>query len=382
MTNTYAPEIGKLTLVDSIFYHTPNGVWAPGIAFPAGDSNPTPSSSDHEGDFYYSIQNSHLWQFQGNYPTGQWADLGTAGKAITYCGTVTPPSGVGNELDLYNKYTAGEIYQKIDGQWRFIGSNKTGLPLSADAINFTDYSKTWRQANLGLLLVSDTGSSPILGTDAGLVVKKDITAGGFVGANQGELWLGHGRENYLSPPRIVLMHSTGSYFADHCDPTGQAYDTLYLTRADCSTSADLNLDSLYAQHVYAKGSSSSGNGAHLWADTPGHFFLATHNATSPAWRIGYGNGNGGLDTSQPNVLSDGQVLTFANFTSIRTAAIYGENGASNVALHGTADYATSAGSASSATYASSAGSASSASAIPVLSSDPSSPATGSIWLKT
>jgi hypothetical protein len=132
----------------------------------------------------------------------------------------------------------------------------------------------------------------------------------------------------------------------------------------------LSLGSVYTQHVYAKGSSSSGNGAHLWADTPGHFFLATHNATSPAWRIGYGNGSGGLDTDQPNILSDGQVLTFANFTSIRTAAIYGETGASNAVLHGTADYATSAGSATSA------------SAIPVLSSDPSSPATGSIWLKT
>lgn len=250
MTNTYGPEITKLKMVDSIFYYTPNGVWAPGIAFPSGSANPTETSTDHDKDFYYGTSSGHLWQYQGgDYPTGNWVDLGTAANAITWCGTTVPDSGSGNELDLFTRYDSGnpkvgEIYQKIDGTWRNIGSNQTGLPLSTAAINFTDSSKTWRQANLGLLLVSDDGSSPLLATDVGFVVKKDITAGGYVGANQGELWLGHGRNDATDNPKIVLMHSTGSYFAQQ--HPGEAYDTLYLTMANCSTPAHLDLGNLTA----------------------------------------------------------------------------------------------------------------------------------------
>lgn len=239
----------------------------------------------------------------------------------------------------------------------------------------------------------------ILFIDSYINVKKDVnTSGAFMtesptgSVGGGAIQMGHGFTGTTDPPMITLIDSGSSY---------GGYNTLWIKQGDRDPNnihannwlwGHLELGNvishggLYAEHVYAKGSSSSGNGAHLWADTPGHFFLATHNATSPAWRIGYGNGSGGLDTDQPNILSDGQVLTFSHFTSIRTAAIYGETGASNVVLHGTADYATSAGtatSASSATYATSAGSSSSASAIPTYSgSDPSSPPSGSIWLRT
>jgi hypothetical protein len=61
------------------------------------------------------------------------------------CGTTLP--GSGNEGDLFNKYDTGTIYQWINGAWRNIGSNKWGLPLGADAINFTDNNKTWRSVN-------------------------------------------------------------------------------------------------------------------------------------------------------------------------------------------------------------------------------------------
>jgi hypothetical protein len=487
MTSTYAPEIEMWKIVNSIFYHTPNGVWAPGIAFPTGTTLPTinqnPGNNDpHEGDFFLvKDANLHQLQKQGQYL--QWVDLQTTANAITWCGTSVPGSGEGANFDLFIKFysgnpNVGEVHQKIDGQWRNIGSNQMGLPLSTAAINFTDSYKTFRQANLGLLLASDDGSSPLLATDVGLVVKKDIGVGGFISTNQGALFIGHGLDTSTDIPKIVLIHADSDYFSPgystlylkkrlvvttpslHFDdtnpgdldlgnltvhgsllgnvtadtnlilsasngsvqlqtsgwiqwgtndtkigrntatrafsgtpaveiwgwnPQSSSYEAgvlitsgLQVDHIDSATGAgitvfdNINLSgSLYATHVYAKGSSSSGNGAHLWADTPGHFFLATHNATSPAWRIGYGNGNGGLDTSQPNVLSDGQVLTFANFTSIRTAAIYGETGASNAVLHGTADYATSAGSSSSA------------SAIPTYSgSDPSSPPSGSIWLRT
>ena len=135
MTNTYGPEIDMINIVNSILNHTPNGVWAPGIAFPTGTTLPTidqtPDVDDpHEGDFFLLLTNPpHLHQLQ--IPSGQtdlqWVDLQTAANAITWCGTSVPSSGQGAELDLFNKYDSGnrkegEIYQKIDGQWRNIGS--------------------------------------------------------------------------------------------------------------------------------------------------------------------------------------------------------------------------------------------------------------------
>ena len=62
MTNTYGPEIDMINIVNSIFYHTPNGVWAPGIAFPTGTTLPTidqtPDVDDpHEGDFFLLLTN-------------------------------------------------------------------------------------------------------------------------------------------------------------------------------------------------------------------------------------------------------------------------------------------------------------------------------------
>jgi hypothetical protein len=261
MTSTYGPEIDRLKMVDCIFHHTPTGVWAPGIAFPTGTVLPTiiqppnlPGNDDpHEGDFFLLLTTTppHLHQLQK--PQGQtnyqWSDLGENPNAITWCGTTVPGSGEGAERDLFNKYVSGspkvgEIHQKIDGVWRNIGTNQMGLPLSTAAINFTDSSKTFRQANLGLLIVHDDGDSPLLATDVGLVVKKDITAGGFVGANQGELWLGHGRANSTDVPKIVLSHSSGSYFST--THGGEAYNTLYLTNYNGTASANLDVGDLTA----------------------------------------------------------------------------------------------------------------------------------------
>jgi hypothetical protein len=46
-----------------------------------------------------------------------------------------------------------------------------------------------------------------LTTDQGLLVKKDITAGGFLSSNQGALYLGRGLTSQVDDPKIILMHS-------------------------------------------------------------------------------------------------------------------------------------------------------------------------------
>jgi hypothetical protein len=189
------------------------------------------------------------------------------------CGTTLP--GSGNEGDLFNKYDTGTIYQWINGAWRNIGSNKWGLPLGADAINFTDNNKTWRSVNLGLLLVPDTGYSPLLATDQGFVVKKDLAAGGFLSTQQGEVWIGHGRANSTDVPKIILMHS--------------GYDTLYLRKlvdGSVSQPANLNLGKLEVKstnNVFAvtAGDNGANQDAYLIPQNPSQGGLGIGTAAYP-----------------------------------------------------------------------------------------------------
>jgi hypothetical protein len=194
-----------------------------------------------------------------------------------------------------------------------------------------------------------------------------------------------------SAAKMVLGGSDYGYYDQSSN--WHYYDNLFLVKANGTTPGNLNAGSVYAEHIYARGTGSS-NGAHLWSSDSNNFSLATQTSSgSPAWKIGYGNGSGDIDTGtgKPWVHASGNEISFFNF-NIRANHYYDENGGSNATFHGNvtgnANYATTAGSCSTATnatnasYATTAGSSSSASAIPVLSSDPSSPATGSIWLKT
>jgi hypothetical protein len=58
-------------------------------------------------------------------------------------------------------------------------------------------------------VICDSGSysDALLATNRGLVVQKDIAAGGYVSSNQGELWLGSGRNDQVDVPKIVLGNS-------------------------------------------------------------------------------------------------------------------------------------------------------------------------------
>lgn len=246
---TAAPELSKSQMVNSIYFFIDNETWAPGIAFPTGYNPPTKTETCRDKDFYYCVSNQRLYQYKGDYtPTGSdnWFDLQTAANAITSCGT-NPPTG-GEDGDLYNRYNTGDIYQKIDGTWTIIGTNflvnscNKGLPLGSGSISFRainfqnkDPDKILqREANLGLLLTSDMGYMPILATDQSFLVKKDITAGGFLATNQGALWFGHGLNYQNEVPKIVLSHTSPIY-------TDPEYDTLYFTKFDFITPANVNL---------------------------------------------------------------------------------------------------------------------------------------------
>lgn len=57
-------------------------------------------------------------------------------------------------------------------------------------------------------ILSEGTSEPLLVTDRGLVVQKDIAAGGYISANQGELWVGSGRDDQVDVPKIILTNAS------------------------------------------------------------------------------------------------------------------------------------------------------------------------------
>ena len=83
-----------------------------------------------------------------------------------------------------------------------------------------------------LVTVSDSSDDPIYIIDQALVVKKDFTVGGFLGANQGALYLGSRLLHTADTPRIVLMHS------------GSGFNTLYIRQLD-NTLAHLKCANIY-----------------------------------------------------------------------------------------------------------------------------------------
>jgi hypothetical protein len=134
------------------------------------------------------------------------------------------------------------IYRWVGEDWLPRGFNYFE-PLPESRITFIDTDdEDNRKTHLFEIICVDESHSPpwvdpLLVTDRGMVVQKDFTAGGFIGTNQGEIWIGHGRNNSTDVPKLVLMHTSPFY-------TNPEYDTLFLTKADCATPANLNLENV------------------------------------------------------------------------------------------------------------------------------------------
>ena len=101
------------------------------------------------------------------------------------------------------------IFDFKHGKW-----GPEGLPV-ANANTKITFEETDEDLSGHLFeIVSDTPAfneiEPLLATDLGLVVQKDIAAGGFVSANQGELHLGFGRVHRLGEPAIRLSFADAS----------------------------------------------------------------------------------------------------------------------------------------------------------------------------
>ena len=83
----------------------------------------------------------------------------------------------------------------------------TNFPAVTRPLRFKD-NTTGQFLNHFLITSSDNYDAPLHTFDQGMLVKKDLAVGGFFGAQQGMLWLGHGLNSPSDEPKIVLGHTS------------------------------------------------------------------------------------------------------------------------------------------------------------------------------
>lgn len=104
----------------------------------------------------------------------------------------------------------------LDVLWHFTGgtwdAKDNTLPMGDAYLRFKNtIVGNENYGNLGIIFSSMEPTNPILYWSDGLMIKKDVTAGGFLGANQGALFLGSGLDGQSDMPQIILMHSGSLY---------------------------------------------------------------------------------------------------------------------------------------------------------------------------
>lgn len=97
----------------------------------------------------------------------------------------------------------GEVWQpNLDPRTDDVAQFENG----SSFIRFSD-SESNNFLNLFLVISSENSDNPILALNHGLLVKKDVQAGGFLGCSQGAVLLGHGLDVADDPPKITLAHA-------------------------------------------------------------------------------------------------------------------------------------------------------------------------------
>jgi hypothetical protein len=80
------------------------------------------------------------------------------------------------------------------------------MPHGDNYIRFKDIA-SGNFGDLALIISSEHWNAPLLTWSAGMIVKKDFSAGGYVSANQGLIALGSGMKDQFDPPGAWMIHS-------------------------------------------------------------------------------------------------------------------------------------------------------------------------------
>lgn len=209
------------------------------------------------------------------------------------------------------------------------GFNVGQIPTGTSPLQIYDTAST-QFVNLFLVYNDDpdpsTTPAPLLMTDQGFIVKKDLMVGGFIDSGQGALWLNYGlygRPELSSPPCIQLMSSSANYPSGTSFPNpgengyekGQLfnltqvyywnghnyaadkymwngsdwvtggfsgkYDTLFLFKSDAITPAHLDLGDLTVHgQIFVKGNTEiewTTYASDQWVNLGGFWFRNSYN---------------------------------------------------------------------------------------------------------
>jgi hypothetical protein len=166
------------------------------------------------------------------------------------------------------------IYKWDEGVWA-----PDAFPESTGKLTFSD-SVTGNYANLFLVISEATeyhDNMPLLVCDQGMVVKKDLSVGGYGAFNQGAIYLGSRMGGVDDPPKIRLMHSA------------LGFDTLFIQKMDGTganlAAATLSLDSPTAPILNFKNSGTT-QGI-VYHDGSNMIFASTVGGVSFASATGY-----------------------------------------------------------------------------------------------
>lgn len=158
---------------------------------------------------------------------GEFDNLTVNNELLLPCTEQTTPK-------LSDQQIIDRIYRWVNGEWDPLEFTIGSSYQRFKGEYIEDSTLKSQYLNLFLILSTDNQMAPLLVTDQGFIVKKDIAAGGYISTQQGEIWLGHGRDSSTDIPKIIMMHS------------GDGYDTLYLKKFGGSDPAHLDLGDLTA----------------------------------------------------------------------------------------------------------------------------------------
>lgn len=104
---------------------------------------------------------------------------------------------------LTNQELIDLIWKYNSGIWLPVGYT---IPTGTNWLRFAD-TETLMAFDVSLITSADNYDAPLLCFSQGVVIKKDISVGGFLATNQGAIYVGSGLLRQVDLPKIVLMHS-------------------------------------------------------------------------------------------------------------------------------------------------------------------------------
>jgi hypothetical protein len=151
---------------------------------------------------------------------GGLASKGVSGAGVTPNILVGRVGVVGEAPQMSQLDIVKTMWEWVSGVWTPV--TKT-FPEAESYLQFKD-TVTNNYFNFQQIITSGS-LDPLLVTDQGVVLKKDLAVGGFISAQQGKLGLGSGMVWQLDPPAIWLAHSDHkkiTFLGDSFPPSPQA----------------------------------------------------------------------------------------------------------------------------------------------------------------